>query len=122
MAWMKQHDYEQRSGLYTPNSVVQRQKLLGRSAGRCAIMKSRETVLEKIKWIGYALENADEVWKNDHEVVLAAVRQNGDALQYASEALKGNREIVLAAVQETGDALRYATEALKRDRDVVLTA
>eukprot|EP00971_Amphidinium_carterae_P047201 929615-Amphidinium_carterae.1 len=70
------------------------QKLLvGRSvAGRCAIMASRETVLEKVERNGLFLQFVDEAWKRDHEVVLAAVRDVGNALQYASEALRADRD------------------------------
>eukprot|EP00971_Amphidinium_carterae_P037856 744392-Amphidinium_carterae.1 len=86
-------------------------------------MESRESVLEAVKRQPCkALQEADEVWRSDHEVVLTAVQREGRALQFVAEALKGDREIVLAAVRQAGWALKYATEALRTDREIVLAA
>ena len=50
---------------------------------------------------GYALVDAPEELRTDHEIMLAAVQR---ALRYASEVLRAYHKVLLAAVQKEGRA------------------
>eukprot|EP00971_Amphidinium_carterae_P226937 4501194-Amphidinium_carterae.1 len=82
----------------------------------------RDRVLAHAEWDRFALADAPERYRADHEVVLAAVQHNGLALDFAAEKCKRDRRIVLAAVDQNGEALEYAAEEFKRDREIVLAA
>ena len=94
--------------------------------------EARKAILEKVREegktefgpaSGYALRDADKIFKADREIVLAAIKQSwGAALEYADKSLKADREIVLAAVKQSGYALENADKSLKADREVVLVA
>jgi len=84
--------------------------------------QTREMVLKAVEQEGYALQFANEEFKNDKDIVLAAIKQEGYALQFASEKLKNNKYIVLEAVKQNGYALEFASEKIKNDKDIVLVA
>ena len=82
---------------------------------------TKKEAIQLVKQDAFALENLDDIFKNDREIVMAAVSINGNTLKYASEALKNDRELVLEAVKKDASALEHASYELKTDKDFIIS-